>query len=113
MPFGSGRQWWPWIHIDDLVRAYALALTDPGMSGSYNVCAPEQPDNRTFLRTLAGIVHRLYLPVGVPGFALKVVMGRQAELLLEGSRCSSDRLKAAGCPIEHDGLEGALRVLLQ
>lgn len=113
VPLGSGRQWWPWIHINDLVSAYLRAIDHPAMHGSYNVCTPDQPDNRTFMRTLAHAMRRPYMPIGVPGFALKAVMGEQAVLLLEGSRCAAEHAKAAGVTIQHRDLEPALKLLLQ
>ena len=112
LPFGSGRPWWPWVHIDDLVRTYARAITDEQMHGSYNVCAAEQPDQRSFMRTLAKVMHRPYVPIAVPSFALRLMLGEAADLLTKGCRVANERLRAGGSPFRYDELEGALRACL-
>jgi hypothetical protein len=89
------------------------AITDSTWNGSYNVCAPEQPDNRTFMRTLARVLHRPFVSIGVPGFAMKAVMGEQADLLLEGSRYAGEKVKAAGWEFVFSDLEPTLKELLQ
>lgn len=109
VPLGTGRQYWPWIHIDDLVRAYVKAISDSTMHGSYNVCAPEQPTHGSFLREAARTMRRPLSPIGVPGWALRIAMGAQADLLLYGTRCSTERMTAAGFRIAHVDLRAALR----
>ena len=112
-PLGTGRQIWPWVHIDDLVAAYVRAITDPVLQGAYNVCAPEQPDNRTSMRTLARVLHRPFLLPPVPGILLRLLLGGVADALLHGSRISGSRLKATGFTFQYPELEPALRDLLQ
>lgn len=112
-PLGSGRQWMPWVHIDDLVRAYLTAMTSDGMSGAFNVCAEEQPQHRGFMRSVAHAVHRPLFPVPVPGFGLRLAMGERAALVLEGSRVSSEKLLSTGFHFQHNALHPALAHLLQ
>ena len=107
-PIGSGDQWWTWVHIDDLVAAYVKALEDTSMQGAYNVCAPEQPDNRTYMRTLAQVLGRPFFLPPVPGFLLRLVLGEVADALLKGSRASILRLKSTGFTFRHPELQGAL-----
>lgn len=61
-PLGSGKQWVPWIHIDDLVRVYEQALSDEQMAGVYNVAADEQPDQRTFMHAGEGDAGNAFHP---------------------------------------------------
>ena len=112
-PLGGGRQWMPWVHIDDLVRAYIAAMMNEGISGAFNVCAGEQPQHRSFMRDVAHSVHRPLFPIPVPGFALRLVMGERAVLVLEGSRASSGKLLSTGFHFQHDALAPALADLLQ
>lgn len=111
-PLGDGRQVMPWVHLDDLVRAYDAALFNADLHGACNVAAPEQPDNRTFMRTLARVLHRPFILPAVPGFALRIVLGGMAEVLLGGGTVSTGRLEAGGWRCAHPELEGALRDLL-
>lgn len=107
-PIGSGRQVMPWIHIDDLVDAYLLALNDERLRGGYNVAAPDQPDNRRFMGTLASTLHRPFLMPPVPGFVLRLLVGGVADALLKGSHVSCEKLERAGFITRHRDLREAL-----
>ena len=78
------------------------------MQGAYNVCAPDQPDNRTYMRTLAQVLGRPFFLPPVPGFLLRLVLGEVADALLKGSRASILRLKSTGFTFRHPELQGAL-----
>lgn len=106
-PLGTGEQIMPWIHIADLVNAYRLAITNDGMHGAYNIVAPEQPDNREFMRALAHALHRPFFLPSVPGSVMRIAVGGIAEVLLNGSAVSGARARALGFTAEHDRLEGA------
>lgn len=97
----------PWVHIDDLVRAYQQAIFGDTMSGAYNVCAAEQPTNREFMRALAHVLHRPFFLPAVPGILLRLALGELAEMLLQGSRISSERLLATGFRFRYDRLSEA------
>jgi hypothetical protein len=112
-PLGSGKQWMPWVHIDDLVRIYEHALFDARMSGAYNANAMGTVQNRTFINELSKALHRPCFLPPVPGVALKLALGELATLLLEGSRASNEKLVASGFEFQHPELEGALRDLMQ
>ena len=111
-PLGSGSQWMPWVHIDDLVRAYQHALVNEDMRDAYNVCAAEQVTNAMFMRTLATVMKRPYFLPAVPVFALRLALGELSSILLEGSRASDLRLRATGFHYRHDSLRPALETLL-
>lgn len=111
-PLGSGKQWVPWISIDDEVAAIRHLLT-ADVSGPVNLVAPHPVTNRDFTRGLGKAVHRPTLPVPVPGFVLKIGLGQFAEEgLLVGQRLEPSVLRASGFTWQHPELSGALTHLL-
>jgi uncharacterized protein len=111
-PLGSGTQWMPWIHLDDLVRAYRMAMEDDSLHGAYNVCAPQDVTNADLMRTLAQVLGRPFFLPPVPGSLVRMALGDLASILLEGSRASNERLLRAGFRFMQPRLEGALRDVL-
>ncbi len=105
---GSGRQYLPWIHISDLCGIYIKAIEDTRMSGAYNVVAPDHTSNRDFIGTLARVLKKPFWFPNVPAIALKIRYGKMSEMLLKGSRISSDKIKAAGYAFLFPDLESAL-----
>ncbi|MBK9420684.1 MAG: TIGR01777 family protein [Flavobacteriales bacterium] len=112
-PLGSGKQWMPWVHIDDLSAVYVHALRDREMNGSYNVAAPEAVQNRDFMRALAQVFHKPFFAPNVPGFAIRAILGEPANLILEGSRASNTKLAQSGFAFRFPKLGEALGDLLQ
>ncbi len=111
-PLGSGRQYLPWIHVDDLCGIYLKALEDPGMRGAFNAVAPYHVTNREFFSALAAAYKKtLWLP-RVPAFALKLLFGEMAAVLLEGSRVSSEKIRAEGYSFLFPDLKKALEDLV-
>jgi len=109
---GSGRQYWPWISLDDEVGAIRFLLS-ADVSGPVNLTAPAPVTNAEFTRTLARVLHRPSL-VAVPGFALIVALGEFARSSVLGSRRAVPaKLEAAGFRLVHPALEGALRAALR
>ena len=107
-PLGSGKQYMPWIHIDDLCNIYIKAIEDEKMTGVYNGVAPEHQTNTSFSKILAKAVKRPFLPIGVPGFLLKMIFGEMAAILLEGSRVSSQKIQDTGFSFQFPDLSSAL-----
>jgi len=107
-PLGAGTQMVPWIHLDDEAGAIAFLMQTPGLSGPFNLAAPEAVDSRGFARALGRALGRpAVLPA--PGFALKLLLGQLAEeVLLSGVRAEPTRLLAAGYRFRHPTLDGAL-----
>lgn len=112
-PLASGRQWMPWVHIDDLVQAYAAALADERWSGAYNICPPYHRTNKDMMRHIAKAVGRPLFPIAVPGFALRIALGEMSALLTEGARVESARLEQVGFRFSHGDLGPALRDLVR
>lgn len=108
-PLGSGRQWMPWVHLDDLVRAYQHAMANAGMHGAYNVCASDQRTNRDFSHAVARALHRPFFLPAVPGFLLRLALGELSSILLGGSRAANAKLVATGFTFRRDALDAALQ----
>ncbi|HSP41281.1 MAG TPA: TIGR01777 family oxidoreductase, partial [Luteolibacter sp.] len=109
---GSGRQWMPWIHLDDLRAALVHAVVSESLNGPANCTAPVPERNADFTRKFAKALHRpAILPV--PGFALKLALGGFGGALLEGQRAIPAALEADGFRFRHPTLEAALEELLE
>src|SRR5262249_1903225 len=109
-PIGSGRQWMPWIHLEDEVGLLAFALGSTAARGAMNATAPAPVTMREFARTLGRALHRpAALPV--PGFALRLAVGEFAEALLGGQRALPVAALRWGYRFRYSTLEAALAAL--
>jgi uncharacterized protein (TIGR01777 family) len=109
---GSGRQYWSWISIDDVVGVIDHCLTSPQLSGAVNATAPSPVTNRDFTKTLGAVLRRPTV-FPMPGFVAKIMLGEMAEDLLLGSaRVMPNRLSESNYRFHHPTLEGSLRHLL-
>lgn len=93
---GSGKQKLSWIHIDDLCRLYLYAIEQKSMNGVYNGVAPEVVSNRQFMMKLARRRRRPFIPVYVPAFALKLVLGEMSVEVLKSTTVDDSRLRNFG-----------------
>lgn len=100
-PLGNGKQYMPWIHIDDLCNIYLRAIEDESFSGAYNAVAPQQITNREMMKTLAKIHHKPFMLPSVPAFLLKLMLGEMAVIILKGSRVVPKRLIEEGFLFQH------------
>jgi uncharacterized protein (TIGR01777 family) len=108
---GSGRQWMPWIHIDDLLDLFEFALAAT-VSGPLNAVAPNPVTNREFTAALARVLHRpAFVPV--PAFLLKMLFGEMASVLLDSQRVSPRAALDAGFAFRHPELGPALQNILR
>ena len=110
-PIGSGAQWFPWVHIDDVIGAALFALDTPDLHGPVNCVAPESVRMEEFCRTLARVLAKPSW-LRVPGFVLRTLMGEMAGMILGGRRVLPARLTEMGYRFVHPRLEGALRSIL-
>lgn len=109
---GSGRQFWSWIALDDLVGAIHHAITHDELSGPVNAVAPDPVTNHDFTKTLGQVLGRPTI-VPMPAFAVRLLLGEMGEeLLLASTRVVPSRLQATGYQFRCPTLEGALRHLL-
>ncbi|HEX3877251.1 MAG TPA: TIGR01777 family oxidoreductase [Bryobacteraceae bacterium] len=107
---GDGRQWLPWIHLDDLVDIYVHAVENT-VSGPFNGSAPNPVTNTEFTRELGKAVHRPAI-FPVPKLAMHVVFGEMAEVLFDSQRMLPKAAEAAGFRFQFATLGEALRQLL-
>jgi uncharacterized protein len=109
---GGGKQYMPWIHIDDLCNIYLKGIQDQGMKGAYNAAAPDYITHGQFIRVLAKIMKRpLLLPV--PGFIIRMILGEMSAVILKGSRVSSEKIINAGYRFHFSKAEDALENVIQ
>lgn len=109
---GSGKQWWSWIGIDDVIGATLHAVMTDSLSGPVNVVAPNPVTNAEFSRTLGRVLHRPAL-LPTPAFPLKLALGEVVdELLLASQRVQPTKLLQSGYEFHHTELEPALRHVL-
>ena len=109
---GSGKQWMPWIALEDVIGAIRFVIANADMSGPVNVVAPNAVRNAEFTRTLAHALHRPAI-FPAPAFALRLVLGELAdELLLAGQRARPEKLLTAGYAFRFDTLDTALKAIL-
>jgi uncharacterized protein (TIGR01777 family) len=110
-PIGSGRQWFSWIHIDDLVNLILQALTKPEIEGVYNATAPNPVRMADLSQTLARVMNRpSWLPV--PAFAIEALLGDGAIVVLEGQQVLPKRTLETGFEYKYPNLQLALRQIL-
>lgn len=104
---GSGKQWFSWIHIDDVVGIYMLAI-DGSLDGAINATAPNPVTNAVFTKVLGSAVQRpTFFPV--PMFALKAMLGEGADTVTQGQKVMPERALAAGYTFAYPQLEQAIR----
>jgi len=111
-PLGSGRQWFPWVHRDDLLGAILFAMTNPALVGSVNVVAPESVTMKEFCVALGKALHRpSWAPV--PAFLLRLLLGEMSDMVLTGQRAVPKVLERYGFTFKYPQLSSALADILQ
>ena len=109
---GSGQQWFPWIHIDDIVGLFETAILNSQLSGVLNGAAPESVTNEQFTRSLAAALHRpVFLPVPTP--AIRLLVGEMAAVVLASQRVVPGVALSAGYRFRFPQIDSALRDLLE
>ncbi|SFM99150.1 hypothetical protein SAMN05421594_0172 [Chryseobacterium oleae] len=110
---GSGKQYMPWIHIEDICSIYEAALKNSAVDGAYNAVSPQHTTNENLTKKIAEVLNKpLFIP-NVPAFVLKLIFGELADALLEGSRASSQKIQETGFHFKFPDLKGALEDLLK
>jgi uncharacterized protein (TIGR01777 family) len=110
-PVAGGRQFVPWIHLDDVVAALLFCLDNDSVSGPVNLTAPTPVDNTTLSKALGRALHRpAVLPV--PGFALKILYGQMSEIVTTGQRVVPHQLTTQGYGFAFEDIDSALADVL-
>ncbi len=112
-PLGTGQQWTPWVHVDDLCRIFIHAIATQQMSGVYNAASPQPLTNAALTKAIAATLHRpLWLPA-VPAFVMNMILGKEkASFVLGGSRVSPSKILGTGFQFQFEKIEEALGDLL-
>jgi len=111
-PFGSGQQWYSWIHIEDVCQAIRYLIELPDAAGVYNFTAPNPVKSKTFSRILGQVISKpSYLPV--PAFLFRLAFGEAADVVLKGQRVLPERLLESGFRFSFPALNSALQDLTE
>lgn len=106
---GSGKQMVSWVHIDDLCRQFLYVLENENIHGSYNAVAPTPVNNKTLTLFIAKAVKgSFFIPIHVPTFILKIMMGQRSIEILKSSTVSSNKIKEAGFAYIYPSVEAAV-----
>jgi uncharacterized protein (TIGR01777 family) len=111
--FGNGRQWYSWIHIDDLCQMFLFALENEALHGAYNAVSPNPERNRAFTLAIGEALDKPVLPLPAPAFGLRLAMGEMASVILNSTRVRADKIQQAGFRFQFPELVPALRDVLQ
>jgi NAD dependent epimerase/dehydratase family enzyme len=109
---GTGRQWFSWIHVEDLARIFTFVLANREMTGPFNCVAPGAVTNRHLTEAIAERLGKSRPRISVPAFALKLLMGEFAEVVLNGQRAHPTGLLAKGFTFKFEDIEAALGDLI-
>jgi uncharacterized protein (TIGR01777 family) len=110
-PLGNGKQWFPWIHIDDIVGIYLHTIDNETTQGPVNAASPGIVKMKEFARTFGRILKRPSL-FPVPKFAMKILAGEVADYAVMSQRTSVEKIINIGYNFKFENLEEALRDLL-
>lgn len=109
-PIGSGRQWFSWIHRDDIIGIIKFALENETISGPVNLTAPNPVTNKEFSRALGKVLHRPSF-VAMPGFVVRLTLGELGAVLLTGQRVLPDKALKAGYEFKYSDAGEALKAI--
>lgn len=110
-PIGSGRQWFSWIHRDDLVNLIIAALTKPEMEGVFNATAPNPVRMSELAQAMGEVMQRpSWLPV--PNLAIEALLGEGAIVVLEGQQVLPERTQASGFNYQYSSVKEALKTIV-
>ena len=110
---GSGKQYMPWIHIQDLCNLFQYVITNNQLSGTFNAVSPQHITNIELTRGIAKVLKRFIILPNVPKFIIKVLFGEKSSILLNGSRISSEKIVNAGFKFEYPDINEALSNILR
>ena len=109
---GTGRQYMPWIELDDLCDIFIMAVENADLEGAYNAVAPQHVTNKEFTKEVARSLKKtLWLP-NVPSFMMKILFGEMSAMLLYGSRVSSAKIETAGFKFKYPTLDHSMDHLI-
>lgn len=109
-PTGNGKQWFSWIHRDDVIGIIKYALENTSITGPINATAPNPVTNKDFSTALGNALHRPSF-FSVPGFMVKLTLGELGAVLLTGQRVLPEKALSAGYTFKYERVDEALRAI--
>jgi len=110
-PLGSGLQWFPWIHMDDLIAAIIFIFENPDLKGPVNFCSPNPVRHRDFAGALGRVLNRPSV-MKTPAFMIRLIMGEMGKSLMSSQRAIPDKLLKQGFKFQYPDINTALYNLL-
>lgn len=111
--FGNGQQYYPWIHIDDLIGIIHHVITEKNIAGTWNAVAPQSERNIDLMRIVRNNYPSPSLLISAPAFALKLILGEMSKVILNSNNVSVDKLLKSGYTFKYSNAVAALRDLLK
>jgi uncharacterized protein len=111
-PIGSGKQWFSWIHLEDLISAVMFIIENQDIKGPVNFCAPNPVRNRDFAKALGRILGRPSF-MRAPSFMIRTLMGEMGTTVMSSQRVVPDRLLKNGFEFQYPDVEKALNNLIK
>jgi uncharacterized protein (TIGR01777 family) len=108
-PLGSGKQWVPWIHWQDVIDLYLHAIEHPKFEGTYNMVAPNPVTNKELTQAVAAQLRRPLWAPNVPAFVLKLIMGEMSTIVLGSTKVSCKKIEHAGFKFTYTNVAAALK----
>lgn len=109
---GSGKQYMPWIHIEDLCGIVDFCIRESKINGAYNTVAPTHITNKELTQLFADVLDKKFFLPNIPSFLLKLIFGKQANIFIEGSRVDSKKIEKAGYTFKFGKVKEALLNIL-
>ena len=110
-PIGSGTQWFPWMHLTDLMAAMLFIFEHPQVSGPLNFCAPNPVRNRGLAKTLGEVLGRPAI-MPAPAFMIRMVLGEFGNVLLDSQHTNPDKLLTYGFKFQYPDIKSAIRAVV-
>lgn len=110
---GNGKQWFSWVHEQDLVNIILFLIKKKGISGPVNCTSPEPVQNKEMTRILKTVLNKPSIMPPVPGFMMKIILGEFGNILLKGQRVLPDRLGEMGYRFLFPDIQGAMEDIIR
>lgn len=107
-PLGTGEQWIPWVHIDDIVAMFIHAMNRSDLAGAYNATAPFPVSNATLTKAIAKALHKPVWPIKVPEKVLEMILGKMSAVVTLSNNTSAQKLLDSDFLFKYTHLEDAL-----
>ena len=111
--FGAGKQYFPWIHINDLTQLYIAAIENDKFNNAINAVAPEQITNHQYIKAIKNTVKQKKIIIKIPLFLIKLLFGEMSEVLINGTKVCSNQQENIGFDFRYKDINSALKNILE